>query len=92
MICPPTSKIDNLGKNQTSNPKPNKAEHSPQSKRDHTPTSSSQEHLKLSNLPNQPTEISKIDTKNRFSLIERMETDELSTKNKLKKKTNSNSI
>ena len=28
-IHPPTSKIDNLGKNQTSNPEPNKAEHSP---------------------------------------------------------------
>ena len=35
-ICPPTSKIDNLRKNQISKPKPNnKAEHSPQSKRDH---------------------------------------------------------
>ena len=45
-ICPSTSKIDNLGKNQTSNPEPNKAEHSPLSKRDHTPTSSSRERLK----------------------------------------------
>ena len=84
-IRPPASKIDNLGKNHSSNPKSNnKAERSPQSKRDHTPTSSSQEHLKLSNPPNQSTEpsTSKIDAKNRFSLIERIETEESHNKKK----------
>ena len=63
-------KLKTSGKKQTSNPKPNKAEYYPQSKRDQ---------------PTKPS-TSKIDTKNRFSLIERIETDESRTKNKSKKK------
>ena len=86
-IHPPTFKINNLRKNQTSNPEPDKAEHSPQSKRDHAPTSSSRERLKLSNLPSQPTETSKIDTKNRFSWKQISK----ALKINLKKNNNSNS-
>ena len=52
-VHPPTSKTNNLEKNQTSNPEPKRAENSPQSERDNTPR---RERIKLSNLPSKPTE------------------------------------
>ena len=86
-IYPSTPIRDNLSKTYFSNPElnnENKVERPPQSKTNYASLSSGWERLKSSNLLNQTTDISitKIDTKNRFSFIEGMETEEPSTENK----------
>ena len=82
-IFPPTFKLDNLGLNNES-----KLEQSPQSKTDQALTSSERERLNISTLPKQSTDPStvKIDSKNRFSYLENIDTEEPNNiKNKAKK-------
>ena len=79
-IRPPSSKLDNPNFELNCD----KHERSPQSKMDHTPSSTGRKRLKVSILPNQTAE-----TKNGFNLLERMKTKE-SNDTRNKKKNNPN--